>query len=600
MIFNIPKWPDDSELTHDATSWKLTRDLEGNEVEDNIDESTDYLDFWEVDKIIPTGEIWYISSLRRLKDSDGASISNDVWIGPKPIFNEESNTKDYLTPELNISEPYIRDVEYLPGEKITIVIPEPKTNVAYEGTSISLYDDSNTLVYGEIVNYYDNDGIITITSDAVDLASIYKLNIVAVNIASHSTLSKVVFDAYYLKKVFYNIEGNTLDLDYTGSNTLKVLSTSEYAVTLDSAELLSLDGTKLANIDTAGNTLTIPVTISINSSYRVKLYLSYTDANGNTQTTTDLIFISTAGREEKFIPDLGYVYENNLTPVSIVSDNQNDIYDGNANVEEFFNNVVAIKQADDKLEFDIIDKQNNHMTILKGSNISIAGDYTLRLVTKTKGYIQTKDSNGLLVLTGFDYDPFKDIITLGTVLTTDIVIDTPVIRKVMEMPDNLYVVGVSKVNSKNVNFYTLDLDAMVVTLVNTYVSDTDLTDVSVSEVNDTEVVILPKGTNAFKSVLFNVLDGYKMAALSIHTNFKNKDLVSFRLKNDKVVVFKLGDTTDRLNYFIYDRKGYKITNKVVRYNGDAILQQFISARNGRIYLLLNDMVNNQREFFKFQ
>ena len=600
MIFNIPEWPADSKLTHYATTWVLTKDIDGSQVEDELDDSTTNLNIWEIDKLIPTGEIWYVKALRKLKDSDGNDINNDTWIGPKPVFNEKSNANEHLTPALYVSDPFIKDIAYVPGDKLTIEITEPKTNVAYIGTVVTLFNDAGKLVYEKTINFNDVNGLITIDNNDIDFSSIYKLGITLINVASHSTISKVVKDAYYLKKIFYTIDGNRTNLDANEPNNFKVNSTSEIGISVTKAEVLSIDNDVLIELKSSDNIIAIPPELKLNSSYKLKIYMTYVDNNGNNQDITDTIYITTMGQNEKFVYDSSYKYKNEVIKVSDVSDNVDNISDGMGNTEEFYTFVTPIKMSNGNCEMTVIDKTNNKLVKLKDGTSCVDGDYTIRLVTQSEGYIQSMDSDSKqLKLTNFTYDPFKDIITLGTTITTDIVSDTPVSRKVMEMADGLYLIGVNKDNDKQIDFYTLDLKSMVLTLKQSYTNDVSLTDISVCELSDTEVLILPKGDSAYRTIVYSINDNYATKGLSLPKDFKNKDIISFRLRNDIIVIFKLADSSDKLNFLMYDKEKYKITSKSVFYNGAGILEHFISTKSGKIFLLVNNKDNHSREFFKF-
>jgi len=600
MIFTIPEWPSDSNLKHVATSWKLTKDVAGTDIVDSVDESSDDLLSWKSDTVIPNGKVWFIWALRKLEDENGNTVNNESWIGPKPVFSENTNVNDYLAPELFISEPKIKDISYLPGEEVTIEIVKPRTNIGYQGTLVGLYDDNNKLVFSKVFNYDDNNGKFTIKAKDVDFADIFKLSIELVNIGKQSTVSKVIRDAYYLKKVYYRIEGHRFNLDPLEDNVIKIVSTSQIEVKIKSAKLLALDNTELSDIDVKDNEIKVPDILGLDKAYKIKFNLEYTDDNNNTVDFSDIILVTTMGElEESMRIDENFKYDYDITKVSDVSDSVNDISDDLGSVEEFYTYITPMKMSDSKVDLMVLDKQNDKLVLFKDSDVEINGDYAIRLVNKTEGYIQNKDSDGKLTITKFTYDPYKTTITLGDSITLDIGIDTPVSRKVMEMDDGLYIVGVNSSDNTKISIYKFNIKDMTTNLVRDYTYAKSITDVSLVEYSKTEFLIMPKGSDAYLTLLYSVEHDYMADDLFIPDSFRNKNLISFRLRNGNMVAFKLSANEDKLNFLLYDKENHSLAEHKINYDGNSVLETFIATKVGYIYLLLNDDVNKNREFFKF-
>ena len=600
MIFTIPEWPSDSNLKHVATSWKLTKDAAGTDIVDSVDESSDDLLSWKSDTIIPNGKVWFIWALRKLEDENGSTVNNESWIGPKPVFSENTNVNDYLAPELFITDPKIKDVSYLPGEEVTIEIAKPNSNIGYKGTLVALYDDNDNLVFKKVFNYDDEEGKFSIKAEEVDFANIFKLGIEIVNIGEHSTISRVIRDAYYLKKVYYRIEGHRFNLDPIENNIIKIVSTSQVKVKIKSAKLLALDNTELLDIDVDGNTIKVPITLELDRAYKIKFNLEYTDDNNKTVDLSDVILISTMGElEENIKIDKHFKYDYKITKISVVSESVINISDDLSNTEEFYTYITPIKMKDNGIDLTVLDKQNDRLATFKETDISLDGDYAIRLVNKTEGYIQTKNDDGKLVLTKFTYDPYRSSVKLGNNLTLDIAIDTPVGRKVMEMGDGLYIVGVNSSDNTKISIYKFNIENMTTNLVREYTYATNLTDVALVEYSETEIHIMPKGPNAYLTLLYSTEYNYVTDDLTIPDDFRNKNLISFKLRNDNMVTFKLKTTENELNFFLYDKEQNAINEHKVNYDGSGLLEHFITTKVGYIYLLLKDRVNKTKEFFKF-
>ena len=161
MLMTIPEWPKNNTLTHVSTTWVLSKDLEGTIIEDTVIEDTVNLNAWNVDKVIPTQEVWYVKALRHLKDENGNYINNTKWIGPKPIINDNSNVKDYLAPDFYVETPYIKTLAYVPSTGITFELIPFESNVGYKNTAITITDyETGNVIYTDII-VLPIDGFVT-------------------------------------------------------------------------------------------------------------------------------------------------------------------------------------------------------------------------------------------------------------------------------------------------------------------------------------------------------------------------------------------------------------------------------------------------------
>jgi len=619
MIFTISEWPPESNLKHVATSWKLTHDPSGNEIESEIKESTTELTTWEVNTLIPTGKVWYVWALRKLKDSNGNYVDSN-WIGPKPVFSENTNISEYLSPKLFISEPIIKSISYLPGKELTIEITEPRTNIGYKGTLVELYDDNEKLVYSKILNYNVNNGELKISANDVNFADIFSLGIKLINIANNSTISKVVRDRYLIKRVYYVIEGNKFNLDPNEVNKFKIVSTSQTTVNVERALLLDMDDNILEDLKIHDNEVIIPIVLKLESTYKIKLNLKYSDSSNKEHTFSDIFLITTIGQNEKMLADETYHYNYKVLDTTTIDNNYDDsgsecnynnadylnISRSKGNTEEFFDYITPIKMDNGKLAMSVIDKKNNVLIKFKDSDINISGDYTIRLITEKRGYIQTKDKDKLKIIS-FEYDPFTNVITTGRSKTFNIKIDSLASRKIMEMADDLYLIGINYKNHNVIDVYKINLDNMSSNLIYSYTYNKTLDGLSACEIDSNRVLIFPKGSNAFSTLVYSIStntiidtnDNYSADVTTIPSEFRNKNLACFRLKDGNIVAFKIADSNNKLNFIVYERDKHIIKEYNVDYNEDGLLEHFIQTRIGYIYLLVNKEQGKTRKFYKF-
>ena len=611
MIFNIPKWPDDSNVTHYATTWKLCKDTDCVTVEEEVDKSSDFLLAWENDVIIPTGEIWYIKALRHLKDEDGNDINNTNWIGPKPVFNEESNVNDYLAPKFKIDTPYIDDLVYVPGESLKITLTPYNGNVGYEKTVIAIVNSKNEYILTKFFDIRKSENSITITTDDLDFNNENKITIIIAHTGLHSVISPVYKETLSLKKVYFNIVGNTIKLDPSTPNKLTIKSTSNIGVTLTSAKVFTMGDVFIEDCTVSNNSLILPTDLEYKESYKIKLLLTYINSAGNTDTIDYTVVVSTMGMIEEQVINENITYSYIISKFAEVDkDGPYDLINTDLafNTEEFSTNLIPLVEKDSNyLSFYILDKVEKIYAKAFDTNITINSDFTIRLLNSNIGFIQKVDiDNKKVILDLFYYDSIRD--TISVQKTFEIV--TPHIHPgdlnvVSEVADDYYVTVLNKDDDKQIDVY--ELVFYIDTTNNVFVTELNLkqsltmvesaTSVSSTNLGVDKILIVPNSSNEIKTYVYSINDNTIVSSLVIPSDFRNKDLYLTTLRNGDIKATKRKDADKPLDYFYLDISKNTFKVKKLLYNGGSSISNITTLRNG--YLLNGIILDNTKEIWVF-
>ena len=588
MILNIPAWSVDG-ITHYATTWKIFSDEECTVLKDSVIKSTTLLNGWDSNVLVPTGTVWYVKVLRHLKDSDGNDINNTEWIGPKPIINDNSNINDYLAPKFYIKEPYITEFNYTPSKGVSFKVEPYKGNVAYSYTTVYFQDENDNNLF---VNTYDinSNNTITVPSTTVNFASINNLKVSIVHSGQHSVISKVFKETFYLKDVYYTIEGNTLDLDPYTQNNLVIKSNNVTNTEILSGVVNDINDKFVAECTYTGDILSIPSVLEFNSTYKVVVSFNYKDENNITRTKTDTVIITTRNNDEKEVIDSNFEYKYMIKELdSFTHGSTKDKVKTSIsfNTEEFYTNLIpSISNVHNKLDLFIFDKEADIYNTDKSNVLALNENYTLRLVTKTKGYYQTL-SNNKLVLNFFNYDGYRDTITKTGSITTNLKSLKADMNKLVEIAGNVYLVGINSSNIKQIRIYLVNLENRSLTHIYTYTSNTNLTELTVAPYMDNSILITPVGNNVTRNLLYSIPENFISETLAMPNSFVNKFQYTTRLKNGNIFGIKRGYIDDVLEFYIMDIYKDTISVKQMSYNHGGSITNITKLKNGSLIFIIN-------------
>ena len=606
MIYNIPEWPADSDVNHTATTWVLARDKDFENIEDELDESEDALLVWEIDKIIPTGDIWFIKALRKLEDDDGKDLNNTKWIGPKPVFNEESNTNEYLAPKFYVDTPYITDIIYVDGESLEIKITPFKSNVGYANTILVVEDNKDNVLLAKYYNVVETENSLLIENSELDFTDLDDVKIYVVHNAGRSTTSAPVIEVFNLKNAHFKIKGNTKEIDPTYNNKLKVISTTLNNVSAKKAMLENRSGVIIEELVVENNEIFIKNNLEFKKEYILRVTVEFTKADGNTDTTEKVIVITTRDNDEIVNKRDNVTYEDNFAMVSS-TEYDSDVYnydlDKSFNTEEFFTYSIPVPDTkNDDISLFGLDKDDYLISKHIESIIDLDKEFTIRLLTKTKGLINTIDDDNIVILTPFVFDPYADTIILEDSITTDFISKAPFVNKIAQQPTGIFIAGIDKDDKTLLKIKEYDVNNKTLKDSYTYKLDAECEDVAVCESGMNNVLLIPYCTtdDVIRTCIFSPIENYVNKSVTIPTELRGKNLLVNKLYNGNVIIFKHNETDDGFNYGVFDNKTETIEITEVDIGSDTkTITNLISLKNGNILSIVKNENNDGTAIAEF-
>jgi len=603
MIYNIPKWPDDSDLKHTATTWVLARDKDFENVEEEVDESEDYLIAWEVDKIIPTGDVWFIKALRKLEDSDGNDVGNDKWIGPKPVISHMSNLNDYLAPRFYISTPYISDIEYKDSDYLKIKLNPYKTNVGYKSTLLNIEDVMGEVLFTKFYNMDDDENEIKISNDELDFSELDDIQISIIHCGTRSTTSRPVVEVINLRNSYFKLVGNTKNLDPTYNNIISLKSTTDNDISIKKAVLKNRAGDEIEDCVISDNDVTISKGLDFNKEFLLYLTVDYIDGDGNTQTTYPIYVLTTRDDDEVMFTNSYREYVKDFSKVKdIPADDAKVKYDVsiNFNTEELFTYSTPIPDKDtNKISLFGLDKNEYAFSKHLENVIDKDSDFFIRLITKTKGIIQTSD-NGEVVITPFTFDPYVDGFVLKDDIKPGLKSDANFINRLSQQPNGVFIMGINKDDDKKLLVKELNMDDLSISDKLEFDLPDSCTDVAISALDDVLVLIAPKGENVDRFFIYSATDNYINSSVNIPDDFVNKNLLMNRLYNGDVIMFKHNDSDNALDYAIYYSKDNSTEVISTDTGSDTkAVTNLIALKNGNVLTLVYNDENDDDDEIEF-
>jgi len=635
-MFTIPRWPDDSDYKHYETTWVLAKNMDKdkdrnllvngkvvtitddkklvyngktydpNNNPDDLEElrsygfvdvvvrSDKYLIAWDPNYDVPVGTVWYIAALRHLKDKDGNDIGNDVWIGPDPAINKNSFKNEFFATKLNIEAPYISNFTYVPGEKIDMTLPLPKSNVFYLNTALVITDRKGEILFSNFYNLKDTENKIVIDNKDLDFDKYDIIIIKLWHIGNHSTISPEYSETFLLKKVYFNVLGRKTDIDPYTVNELVVTKTSTTSVEVEKATIMTQDKQLLASCQVVDKEIIkIPNNVlNFNTSYIIKLDLKITYDNGKTDNIDYYVPITTKSYKEEVTQIVeDYMYKNELTEIkNYNSDTSFYTVDTkySCNTEEFFTYLIPMLDKDKKaLSLYIFGRQDKALSRFKENVLDFYNDVTIRLLKRNYGYMQMIDSdNGQLRIRKFNYDSYKDTLNIELDFTLDIKNVNNNMRKIIELSRGYYICGVDKDNSKKLIIYKWNPKLNETDIIATKELSYDIEDIAFVEWGENLGLIYTKATDGSRFYVFSTNNNNIEESISIPSSFRNKQLYLERLKNGNIIGIKLNDSDDPLDYFIIDYKEQKIKQYHKDYKGNGHILHGISMKNGDVILYM--------------
>jgi len=587
-VFRIPVWDNDSGVTHESTTWQLASDINFENIVQEVIESTEYLDYWKVNVVVPVGKIYYVRAKRNFKE-----VENDVWIGPKKVLNDESGLSEIIKPELKIEEPYINSINLEYEKGLTITLTPFKGNVPHLSTSW-IIKNTNT---GEIIykSLFDTENLteLNIKPDVIDFTNIPYITVTVLFHGKLGVESAPITEVIEISKKYFEIIANKRiapsDFDYTGS----IKQTTNKVVKLEKAELFDLTGKKICDGNINNNTFTFSSSCLVpNMSYTVKLTLSYDNDDTNTFVTKYSFFTKSVtekvifDRERKYKEIYNILHNNE----HLVIDKKNeDLKKDGINTEiqilteETYTGIIPFISRDNKLRSYFLSKNDNmfnYINPINGFDKDFKTYVKIELVPGDILYVDTvttkTDKNGneydVKILHVFKFNPYTtEVKFIKSIERDDEFISDFNSNAYGVLNGEFYWTSIDKNDRSKVIIRKIDRNTLnLVTIIN------DRLDKNVNKEMD--------------NVLFARITGSRFIVIPQYYN-DDSEFFGFTFDVNKKEIYKLFTIPKEV------RNSHVTVNTLD--NGNAIIQR-VELENGKLYYAIIDSDHSDNIETKYQ
>ncbi len=564
ITLRIVNWPDDTGLDHVSTSWQISDKTDFSIIMDEVVESTDFLNIFRTNIVIPIGKEYYGRSKRHFSND-----SSTDWIGPIKIISNLSGDNIDIKPEVYIEEPSVLLVDDSINNKVIIRSGSFRCkDDGHKSTSWILKDGVGNILYRSM---YDSINKRELILDK-NLIGNNNTNVLIAEVCHISTNDyESHFGSYKLELNKFNFEviSNTNFVSANEDYIFKFKTINGINI-LTRYEVLDDIGTKLQEGTFVNGVERIIVDrdkLKSNVTYSINIY-SDTLPNDVNVTT-----FYTSSNESIFKIDKKYKYEDKYYPTSINIDNSKTCM-----VEQFIDNGIAlIHNTTNDLNIFDFNKRNESLTITDLATSFLATNITdnvmvVKIIDNDLVLIDTKDENGKPTFKIFDYNYGK---LIKTVVRADEVSNS--------FNTNNITIGL---NNKayyftNVNditvFRCLDIITGTITTLN---NRPDLTTFNANLVYVGNDRIMSLGGSGIKHLvyLYDISDDVWYDVTIVPEGYRNLQLTSFLRKDGKVVSFNTGNGTN--DVLVFDPKDNSIKIVINDLDNTIDLNSTIRLRDG--------------------
>jgi len=562
-IIRIPSWEEvkpDSSLTHYATTWLVTKDIDRNIVVDDLTsyEDSNNLTSYRIPGEIPLGEIFYVHILRHFKDEDGNEVENNDYEGPIKIIRNESSLSDMVVPRLWIEDPGVTSisVDFSTGLKIELATPD--SNVKITGTTWIVEADNN-IVYAKI-NDKDNIYGLTLGPDVFDFSSVDIVKVTVQHIADMEdgtrVESRTIVETHKVSYDYFKIASNLVGLDPNKENVITIQPTTDRAITPIAANLYDLNSQFVSPLEIDGLNIIIPADLlEPDSSYKINLTYTYQDPNTLEIKTNyaDIVFTTIPYNEARFVyPDR--VYKNTITELPIVPASDLNIKTSIVQItEQSVTGLIPIFDNNNRISFIGIGVDgklfynNQDATIIYANNV-----HKFEFLPTPDGVIRfaaISDYNGVYIRF-HEYDPYNNKVTYKNTITRTY--DTSIINSnsFTTLGNKFYMLGLSNNTLYLEEFNGVNGFTLIKTFTLPGVENID--GVSMTAIDIDKLLIIPKTGDSIYTYVYDFSLDTITQSFALPTRFRNVDVISFTRANGNAIIFLQNDDTSFAEYDIYN------------------------------------------------
>lgn len=535
ITLRIVNWPDDTGLDHISTSWQISDKTDFNIIMDEVVESTDFLNVFRTNIVIPIGKEFYGRSKRHF--SNGSSTE---WIGPIKIISNISGDNIDIKPEVYIEEPTVNLIDDIITN--TLIIKSGSFRCKDDGhkaTSWILKDGLGNVLYRSMYDVINKKELII----DKNLIGNNNTNVYIAEVCHVSTNDyESHFGSYRLELNKFNFEviSNTnfisVNEDYEFKfriiNGISILTRYEV---LNDIGVKIQEGSFVTGID---RIIIDREKLKPNTTYRINIYSDSLPDDVNVTT------FYTNTNESIFKVDKKYKYEDKYYITSI---NIEDFK--TCMVEQFIDDGILLSHGINKeLNIFHFNKRNESLTVSDlASNFitnSINGnEVVVKVIDNTFILIDSKNVDGIPTFTIFDYTYGK---LIKTIVRTDEVSNSFNTNNITVGLNNK-VYYFANVNDITI-FRCLDINTGIIIDLN---NRPDLTTFEANLVYVGNDRIMSLGGSGVKHLvyLYDISDDVWYDVSIVPERYRNLPLTSFLRKDGKVISFNTSNDTNDVLVF---------------------------------------------------
>lgn len=575
ITLRIVNWPTNTGLDHISTSWQISDKTDFNIIMDEVIESSDFLNIYRTNIVIPIGKEYYGRSKRHF--SNGSSTE---WIGPIKIISNLSGDNIDIKPEVYIEEPSVVLIDDSINNNIIIRSGAFRCkDDGHKSTSWVLKDGIGNVLCRSMYDKVNKKEIIidkTLIGDN-------KTNVLIAEVAHVSTND---YESHFgscrleLNKFNFEVISNTnfisvnedYEFKFKAINGISILN--KYIIKDDAGNII-----QEANLTPTTERIVIErEKLKPNTTYNIYMYSDILPDDVNITT------IYTNTNESIYKIDKNYKYEDEYFETSITIDDFKTCM-----VEQFIDDGIPLIHGDNSdLNIFHYDKRNENLTIsdLASSFLTStinSNEMVVKVIDNSRILVDSVDIDGKLTFKIYDYLYGKLIKTIDR----DDEVSNSYNTNNITIGLNNKVYYFAEVNNVMV-FRCLDIDTGIITTLN---DRPDLVNNNANLVYIGNDRIMSLGGSSAKHLvyLYDISDDTWYDVNIVPERYRTLPLTSFLRKDGKVISFNT--TNDTNNTLVFDPKDNSIEIAINSLDDTIDLNSTIRLRDGE-FLRYDSRQNN--------
>jgi len=208
LTLRMAKWPDDTGLVHESTTWQIATDAQFENIMDETEKDETFLDIWYSNVVVPKNEVYWGRSKRHFDNG-----TETDWISPVKLLPAEAGDNVDIKPEVVVETPYafIDKEEVLDENQEQITLKSGAFRCKHDGhlaTNWILRDGAGRAVY---IKMYDkvNKNELILSKAEVDIENVNNLTLEVSHVTANNYESAFGRHKINLNKYKFEVLSNT-------------------------------------------------------------------------------------------------------------------------------------------------------------------------------------------------------------------------------------------------------------------------------------------------------------------------------------------------------------------------------------------------------